>query len=206
MTRSSFDEKRLKKHVDGFVSDRQDDYLEELGEVTGSAVVLVVSVFLAAVIIVLCSGCSDLAWAGTGTILRQNDELRAEAIGFLSEEPDDTVYRVRAERYHNAIRGIASWYSEASCKREGTSGVWTASGERFRDEGLTCAMPDRRMFGRRFRVTNVRTGRSVIVTCNDYGPNKRLVRAGRVVDLSKGAFRAIASLKNGLIRVRVEEV
>lgn len=103
-----------------------------------------------------------------------------------------------------AFDGTASWYSEASCKREGTSGVWTASGERFYDDGLTCAMPDRAMFGKYVKVTNLANGKSVVVKVNDYGPNKKLVKQGRVIDLSKGAFLRIASLRSGLIKVSVE--
>ena len=99
----------------------------------------------------------------------------------------------------------ASWYSEASCKREGTSGIETASRERFRDEGLTCAMRSRE-WGAKFKVTNLANGKSVIVKLNDFGPNKKLWLAGRHIDLSKGAFARIADLKQGVARVKVERV
>ena len=36
-----------------------------------------------------------------------------------------------------AEEGTASWYSVESCQREGTSGVYTASGERFSNNGLS---------------------------------------------------------------------
>ena len=97
----------------------------------------------------------------------------------------------------------ASWYSYQSCRREGTSGVWTASGEMFNENSLTAAMWKVR-FGTRVRVTNLQNGKSVIVRINDRGPAKRLVKKGRIIDLSKGAFMAIASLKSGIIQVRVE--
>lgn len=102
--------------------------------------------------------------------------------------------------------GTASYYTYKSCVREGTSGVWTATGERFDENAMTCAMPDRKMFGKYVKVTNLVNGKSVVVRVNDYGPNKKLVKQGRVVDLSKGAFAKIASLKQGLIKVRVEEI
>ena len=102
-----------------------------------------------------------------------------------------------------AIEGLASWYSEESCKREGTSGVWTASGERFDEEGLTCALPSHH-FGKKYKVTNIQNGRSVVVRHNDYGPSKWLVKKGRIIDLSKGAFRRLAPLHKGLLKVRVE--
>jgi rare lipoprotein A (peptidoglycan hydrolase) len=38
----------------------------------------------------------------------------------------------------------------------------------------------------------------------DRGPAKRLYRKGRIVDLSVAAFKEIASLKQGIIEVKVE--
>lgn len=99
----------------------------------------------------------------------------------------------------------ASYYTYKSCVREGTSGVWTASGERFNENDLTAAMwgvP----FGTRIKVTNIENGKSIIVRINDRGPSKRLVKQGRIIDLSKGAFQRIASLKDGIIRVKIERI
>jgi len=97
----------------------------------------------------------------------------------------------------------ASYYTYDSCVREGTSGVWTASGERFDENALTCAMRSRD-FGKFYKVTNLDNGKSVIVRHNDFGPNKKLWKKGRIVDLSKGAFEKIADLKTGVINVKVE--
>lgn len=77
-------------------------------------------------------------------------------------------------------RGVASWYGP------GFHGRLTANGERFNTNSLTAAhrtLP----FGTRVRVTNARSGRSVIVRINDRGPFIK----GRVIDLSKAAARAI---------------
>lgn len=109
------------------------------------------------------------------------------------------VSAVRAEET------TASYYTYESCRREGTSGVWTASGERFDENDLTCAMR-RRDWGAMFKVTNLENGKSVIVRLNDFGPNKKLHNKGRVIDLSKGAFQKIASLNKGVIKVKVEEI
>ena len=73
--------------------------------------------------------------------------------------------------------GIASYYGSES-------GSKTASGQRFNQNAMTAAhrtLP----FGTKLRVTHGE--RSVIVTINDRGPFIR----GRVLDLSKGAARAI---------------
>lgn len=99
----------------------------------------------------------------------------------------------------------ASYYTYESCKREGTSGIWTASGERFNENDLTCAMWKVK-FGAFLKVTNLANGKSVIVRCNDRGPAKRLVKKGRIIDLSKGAFLRIANLKDGVIKVKVEKL
>ena len=55
-------------------------------------------------------------------------------------------------------------------------------------------------FGTRVRVTDVKSGRSVIVTITDRGPFNR----GRVLDLCTKAARALGMIDRGVIRVRAE--
>jgi rare lipoprotein A len=89
-----------------------------------------------------------------------------------------------------SFSGVASYYGSESGSR-------TASGERFNQNAMTCAhrsLP----FGTKLRVST--GGRSVIVTVNDRGPFVR----GRVLDLSKGAARALGM--GGLARVTAEVV
>ena len=104
-----------------------------------------------------------------------------------------------------ACADTASYYTYKSCVREGTSGVWTASGERFNENDLTCAMRSRE-WGAKYRITNLDNNKSVIVRLNDFGPNKKLWNKGRKVDLSKGAFERIASLRQGVINVKIEKI
>ena len=76
--------------------------------------------------------------------------------------------------------GAASWYGP------GFHGKKTANGERFNTNDLTAAhktLP----FGTEVRVTNERTGKSVVVRINDRGPYAH----GRVIDLSKAAAEAV---------------
>ena len=85
-------------------------------------------------------------------------------------------------------RGVASWYGP------GFHGRKTASGERFNTHAMTAAhrtLP----FGTRVRVTNERTGRSVVVRINDRGPFAH----GRVIDLSKASAQAVGL--SGVARV-----
>ncbi len=98
-----------------------------------------------------------------------------------------------------ALTGVASWYSKESPGIRPT----TANMEIFDDTALTCAMWDA-PFNQRIRVTNLENGQSVVVRVNDRGPHKRLVRQGRIIDLSKRAFQEIAGLKQGLVRVKLE--
>ncbi len=94
--------------------------------------------------------------------------------------------------------GTASWYSRHD------PGVLktTANMELFNDNDFTCAMWDV-PFGTKLKITNLENGRSVVVRVNDRGPAKRLVRRGRIVDLSKKAFSKIAPLRKGLVTVEV---
>ena len=55
-------------------------------------------------------------------------------------------------------------------------------------------------FGTRVRVTDVKTGRSVVVTINDRGPFNR----GRVLDLCTNAARALGMMDRGVIYVRAD--
>jgi rare lipoprotein A len=76
----------------------------------------------------------------------------------------------------NAQSGIASVYSYGR----------SASGERVKSGALTGAhrsLP----FGTKVRVTNRRTGRSVVVRINDRGPFVR----GRIIDVTPAAAHAI---------------
>lgn len=78
----------------------------------------------------------------------------------------------------------------------------TSSGKVFDKNGMTCAhmtLP----FGTKLKVTNLKTGASVIVTVTDRGNFGKL---GRVIDLSEGAFKKIAPLKQGVVNVKIEKL
>jgi len=75
----------------------------------------------------------------------------------------------------------------------------TASGERYDPNKFTAAhktLP----FGTHLRVTNTRTGRSVVVTVNDRGPFTK----GRMLDLSLAAAKALHMTDRGLVPVTAE--
>lgn len=84
----------------------------------------------------------------------------------------------------------ASWYGRESGPR-------TASGERFRPDGISCAHKTR-PFGQVVTVTHLGSGRSIRCRINDRGPFVR----GRCIDLSAGAARALGL--GGIASVTVE--
>lgn len=93
----------------------------------------------------------------------------------------------------SSVQGMASWYGP------GFDGNYTASGEVFNQNALTAAHPSLPM-GTRVRVTNLDTGRTVLVRINDRGP----YHGGRILDLSAGAARIIGLTDSGVAPIRLE--
>ena len=85
---------------------------------------------------------------------------------------------------------LASFYSDDSA---------TASGEPFDQWAMKTAHKTLPL-GTRLRVTNPANGRTVDVTVNDRGPYV----AGRCLDLTTGAFKAIADTRQGVAKVSYE--
>jgi rare lipoprotein A len=100
-----------------------------------------------------------------------------------------------------AFSETVSWYGNESIVWKW--GGYTRSGERFNENALTCAAPSKKLIGKFFKVTNPKNGKSVIVRVNDTGSFKKY---GRSLDLSKSAFKKIAPLRMGVIKVVIEEV
>lgn len=90
---------------------------------------------------------------------------------------------------------VASWYGSNFHGRR------TASGEIFDQERMTAAhktLP----FGTRLRVTNLRNGRSVLVTVTDRGPYVR----NRQLDVSLAAARRLGFVGPGTAPVLIEKL
>jgi len=82
--------------------------------------------------------------------------------------------------------GVASWYRPAARHGNGPDGFTAAH----------VSLP----FGTAVRVTDLATGRSVVVHINDRGPFK----PGRVIDLSAAAADSLGIRQDGVARVRLE--
>jgi rare lipoprotein A len=80
-------------------------------------------------------------------------------------------------------------------------GKRTASGEKFNQNAMTAAHKTL-AFGTRLKVTNIATGRSVVVRVNDRGPFIR----GRIVDVSTIAARQLGMVGRGVARVRIQKI
>jgi len=125
--------------------------------------------------------------------------IRAMTIGKLATAAAAAVYisPVPAQAEQRTIRNsvVASYYAQQHHGRR------TASGERFDMNAMTAAhrtLP----FGTRLRVTNARTGRSIVVRVNDRGPFTR----GRGIDLSLAAARQLGMVQTGVARVTYERL
>jgi len=100
--------------------------------------------------------------------------------------------------------GFATYYTIKSCQREGTSGIYTANGEKYNESAFTCALRSRQ-WNTKYKVTNLDTGKSVTVRLIDYGPGRKATANGVIIDLTPAAFEALGGKKKaGRIRVKVE--
>lgn len=106
-----------------------------------------------------------------------------------------TKSKSKSEHSNFVQHGIASHMGHSLHGRK------QASGERHNKNELICAhktLP----FGTRIRVTNLKSGQSVIVRVTDRGP----FGSGRIVDLSLAAARKINIDKSGVAKVKIEKI
>lgn len=89
--------------------------------------------------------------------------------------------------------GKASYYARRF------NGARTASGERLHPDSMTCAHRNY-AFGTKLKVTNVNTGKWVVVRVNDRGPFVK----GRIIDLSYAAAKELGIISQGIATVKVE--
>lgn len=94
----------------------------------------------------------------------------------------------------NGQEGKASHYGGRHHDRK------MANGNIFDKNALTCAH-NSYPFGTKLKVSY--QGKSVVVTVTDRGGFNKL---GRVIDLSEGAFKKLAPLSKGVIKVKIEKL
>jgi rare lipoprotein A len=109
-------------------------------------------------------------------------------------------YEVMGERYHvmpdsegYLEQGVASWYGREFHGRR------TSNGEKYDMYAMTAAHKTLPL-PTDARVTNLATGKSIVVRINDRGPFKK----GRIIDLSYAAARELGFVTAGTALVEVE--
>ena len=80
-------------------------------------------------------------------------------------------------------------------------GHLTASGEVFRNEGMTAASQDFAL-GTRLRVTNLKNGRSTVVRVNDRG----VLRRGFIIRVTRRVAEQLDFINAGSARVKLEKI
>jgi rare lipoprotein A len=156
-------------------------------------------------LLVVVVGAASLAACAQSSAVRHSASLQRDRTASFFTPPFLTSSRVASVKKHTpfarhdhatptqiASQGVASFYTE---------GQQTASGEKFDTHDLTAAHPTL-PFGTRLRVTNVGTGRSVIVRVNDRGPYV----PGRVVDVSHSAASALGMVQSGTAKVKLDVI
>ena len=96
--------------------------------------------------------------------------------------------------------GKVSYYDKSYCEKHNPN-CRTASGELFFENSFTAACSYDYTFGTNLRIHY--KDKSVVVRCNDRG---NFEKYGRVADLSKRAFEALASKRKGELEVKIEVV
>lgn len=107
----------------------------------------------------------------------------------------DKTYRPLSKPGNFKQRGIASWYGKKF------NGQRTASGEKYDMYAMTAAHPTLPIPSYA-RVTNVATGKSVVVRINDRGPFLH----DRVIDLSYTAAHKLGIVGKGSMEVEIESL
>lgn len=100
----------------------------------------------------------------------------------------------KADPNYNKV-GIASWYGGRFHKRQTANGEWYDMND-ITAAHKTLPIPSYA------RVTNVATGKKLIVRINDRGPFVHT----RIIDLSRKSANILGTRKSGLAKVRVEYI
>lgn len=126
------------------------------------------------------------------TVLQKTKDSAMNAVTDSGKPPISSIKNPKI------VYGIASFYSRS------LDGTQTATGEIFRQTGMTAASNFFKL-NTWVRVTNLRSGKSIIVRINDR-MHPSMAKKGRVVDLSRKGATILDFIVKGLIKVKMEEV
>jgi len=149
------------------------------------------------------SGCASGQWDGPPTSSSGSAPAISEQAAAVDlprsnrgNPPFYEVYGVRYSVMQSSAgyreKGVASWYGKKFHGRD------TSSGERYNMYAMTAAHKTLPL-PTNVRVTNMQTGKSIIVRVNDRGPFVK----NRLIDLSYAAAQALDVVANGTAMVEV---
>lgn len=119
--------------------------------------------------------------------------ISAALVALLALAGIDAHAGTRSGQSAASQAGMASYYHDRFHGRR------TASGAPYNKHRFSAAHKTLPL-GTEVRVTDARSGKSVVVRINDRGPYAK----GRVIDLSRAAAREIGLTRKGVTRVRLE--
>jgi hypothetical protein len=130
--------------------------------------------------------------------------------GEVVSDPDAPQHIVFADGSPDLWFGTASWYDYSfyydpvcRCTRPDGYVCNRTKEDCYTEDKLFAASRDYPR-GTELLVTNLASGREVVVTVTDYGPEEA-AHPGRIIDLTSYAFAQIADIGEGLIEVSVQE-
>ena len=127
---------------------------------------------------------TDLKVAGSSAILVEQPLPVAENKGSIPSQ---------------SLKVKASWYGvKEYCEKYNPKCIM-ANGQKLDDEDFTAACGSQWVLGDMVSISH--NGKTVIVECTDRGSFEE--KYGRVLDLSKAAFSALAPLSKGVIEVEI---
>lgn len=130
----------------------------------------------------------------TYEVVYHNDKeisRKAKNSEVVSEPTEEIIKKGTYVKIGKAHKGLASWYAQPSHLKTAFPSL----------TGYYAANPWLPK-GSYVKVTNKNSGDSIIARINDRGP----FGPGRIIDLDKVAFSAIASLGSGVVDVKMEEI
>jgi rare lipoprotein A (peptidoglycan hydrolase) len=116
---------------------------------------------------------------------------------FLSlKNPNSNDKNADSKKSNNIITGLATYYAQKF------EGGLTATGEIFRHSKLTAAS---NVFALNtwVKVTNILTGKSIIVRINDR-MHPSMTKKGRILDLTMTAAKQLHIVNRGVAKVKIE--
>lgn len=144
---------------------------------------LLIATFLITAAVIIATKAYERPFLPGGPFYEPKAEIKVQS---ATSTPKTAPARTQTEK--NSQIGVASWYD------------YTLNGIEWSKAHRTCASRDLKRYSMA-RVTNIETGASVECFVNDY-----IEHPERDIDLSSHAFRQIADLKQGLVKVKIEQL